>query len=220
MRIRRKKHLAERLEIVSDYLIVPSRDIVNVLEAVKDKQYFDYNEIFGNSNPIELEIGCGKGGFIVQKAEQNQNINFLAVELLENIIVMAAENAKNKNLKNVKFINSGAEYLPRYVKEKSVQNIYLNFLPPFPKDGYENRRLTSDWYMNAYKSFLIDGGCVYQKTDDEQFFNYSKSKFVEFGFDVVDNTDLISGDSKNIMTEYERKFVALGMKVFSLIAKK
>ena len=91
MRIRRKKHLAERLEIVSDYLIVPSRDIVNVLEAVKDKQYFDYNEIFGNSNPIELEIGCGKGGFIVQKAEQNQNINFLAVELLENIIVMAAE---------------------------------------------------------------------------------------------------------------------------------
>ena len=74
--------------------------------------------------------------------------------------------------------------------------------------------------MNAYKSFLIDGGCVYQKTDDEQFFNYSKSKFVEFGFDVVDNTDLISGDSKNIMTEYESKFVALGMKVFSLIAKK
>ena len=69
MRIRRKKHLKERLDLVKDYLIVPDRDQANVLLAVKDKKYFNYAEIFGNDNPVELEIGCGKGGFIIEKAK-------------------------------------------------------------------------------------------------------------------------------------------------------
>lgn len=221
MRIRRKKHLEERLSLVKDYLIVPDRDIVNVKEAVKDKKYFDYKSIFGNDNPVELEIGCGKGGFIVQKAKENPNINFIAVELLENIIVMAAENAKENGVNNVRFVNSGAEYLPRYIKEKSISNIYLNFSPPFPKDGYENRRLTSDRFMPSYKSYLKDGGCVYQKTDDYGLFIYSFSKFVEYGFMVKDvSVDIEKGLVDNVMTEYERKFKSQGLKVYGLIATK
>ena len=221
MRIRRKKHLKERLDLVKDYLIVPERDQVNVLLAVKDKKYFNYAELFGNNNPVELEIGCGKGGFIIEKAKNNPNVNFLAVELLENIVVMACENAKMQNLANLKFVNSGAEYLPRYIPENSVSNVYLNFSPPYPKDGYENRRLSSDRYVLGYKSFLIKGGSIYQKTDDKGFFDYSFAKFIEHGFNVADITEgLNDGSVDNVQTEYECKFRALGMKVYGLIATK
>lgn len=221
MRIRRKKHLNERLKTVSDYLIVPDMDIANVKLAVQDKKPFNFEEIFGNNNPVELEVGCGKGGFIVEKAKQNPNVNFLAVELLENIIVMAAELAKENGLTNVKFVNSGAEYLPRYIPDESVSNVYLNFSPPFPKDGYEHRRLTCDRHVLAYKSFLKNGGCVYQKTDDRPFFEYSLNKFNEHGFCVEDVTDTLNdGKIDNIQTEYEKKFKALGIKANMLIAKK
>ncbi len=220
MRIRRKKHLGDRLAAVKDYLIVPDRDIENVKEAIKNKKYFDYKTIFNNDNPVELEVGCGKGKFIVEKAKANPNVNFIAVELLENIIVMAAELAKKEELKNVVFVNSGAEYLQRYIPESSIANVYLNFSPPFPKDGYENRRLTCQRYIDAYKSFLISGGAVYQKTDDEGFFNYSFGKFVQNDFSVVDVSAKINdGLIDNIETEYEHKFRSVGMKVFGLIAK-
>ena len=221
MRIRRKKHLQERLSKVTDMLIVPDRDIVNVKLAIQDKKYFDFNKIFGNDNPIELEVGCGKGGFIVEKAKLNPNINFIAVELLENIIVMACEFAQKQGLKNIKFVNSGAEYMPRYIKEESIDNIYLNFSPPFPKTTQESRRLTNDNYMNDYKSFLKVGGTVFQKTDDEEFFNYSFTQFEKFGFEVENVTKKLHENTiDNVETEYEKMFKKKGMLPFGLIAKK
>lgn len=221
MRIRRKKRLNERLSGVKDILVVPDRDIVNVNEAVKNKKYFDYVKLFGNNNPVNIEIGCGKGRFIIETAKRNPNENFLAVELLENIVVMAAEAAIKECVENVRFINSGAEYLPRYIRENSIKTVYLNFSPPYPKCGYENRRLTCGRMVERYKAFLVPGGRIYQKTDDVDFFNYSFEKFNEFGFSVVNMTDeLNGGKTDNIETEYEMKFKALGLKVFSLIAEK
>ncbi len=221
MRIRKKKHLKDRLALVGDMVIVPNRDIPNVLEAIKRKDYFNYKEIFNNDNPVELEIGCGKGSFIIEKAKQNPKVNYLAVELLENIIVMAAEHAKNDGLTNLKFVNSGAEYLPRYIPENSIWNIYLNFSPPFPQDGYEGRRLTNSRFISAYKSFLVQGGCVYQKTDDVDFFNYSFEKFSVGGFVVEDCSDRIDTlEYNNVQTEYEKKFREQGVKINALIAKK
>lgn len=221
MRIRRKKHLEKRLSNVSDVLIVPDMDIKNVKLAIENKRYFDYKKLFNNDNPVELEVGCGKGGFILQKALLNKNVNFLAVELLENIIVMACESVKKEKLTNVKFINSGAEYLPRYIKEKSIANIYLNFSPPFPKTTYESRRLTSDFYIQAYKSFLNDGGCVFQKTDDKEFFDYSVCQFEKFGFKVKDVTqELRQNIIENVETEYEKMFKKKGMLAYALIAIK
>ena len=189
MRIRRKKHLEERLENAKDVLIVPERDIVNVKVAIENKKYYDFNKIFGNDNPVELEIGCGKGGFITQKALLNPNVNFVAVEMLENIIVMACELAKKNGLNNIRFLNTGAEYLPRYIKDESISNIYLNFSPPFPKDGQEGKRLTSKRFVNYYKDFLVKGGKVYQKTDDKEFFEFSKNSLKENGFEVSDLTE-------------------------------
>ena len=221
MRIRRKKHLQERLDALTDLVLVPSRDIVNVKEAVKDKKYYDFNKLFGNNNPVEMEIGCGKGGFIVQKAILNPNINFIAVELLNNIIVMAGELAKKHNLKNVKFVNSGAEYLPRYIKDNSISNIYLNFSPPFPPNSYEGHRLTCERRVNEYKNFLINGGSVFQKTDDKDFFYYSFNKFLECGFSVKNVSEEInSGVLDNIVTEYEKKFRQSGVCINCLIATK
>lgn len=219
MRIRRKKHLEDRLENVKDVLIVPERDIVNVKLAVQDKKFYDFNKIFDNDNPVELEIGCGKGGFITQKALLNPNVNFVAVEMLENIIVMACELAQKNGLTNIRFLNSGAEYLPRYIKEKSISNIYLNFSPPFPKIGSESHRLTSDNFVKAYKSYLVAGGKIYQKTDDREFFEYSFSKFVEHGFDVVEISDkIVNNQIENVETEYEKMFKNKGLKINGLIA--
>ncbi len=221
MRIRRKKHLEERLKNVSDILIVPTRDIVNVNIAVQNKKFYDFKELFASDNPIDLEIGCGKGGFITQKASLEQDTNFIAVEMLENIIVMACELAKEKGLKNLRFLNTGAEYLPRYIKDNSINNIYLNFSPPFPKIGSESHRLTSDRFVSAYKSFLVGGGKIYQKTDDKDFFEYSYSKFIEHGFKVEDITEKIrNGQIENIQTEYEKMFQKLGKCAFGLVAQK
>ncbi len=220
MRIRRKKHLKERLCGIKELVIVPPRDILNVKEAVKSKRYFNYSEIFSNNNPVELEIGCGKGGFIIEKARLNPNLNFLAVELLENIIVMAGEDAKEKGVTNLRFVNSGAEYLPRYIKDNSINNIYLNFSPPYPNDGYENRRLTADAKVEAYKDFLVDGGSVYQKTDDKEFFEYSFRQFKKYGFIVTDLTEsLANSEIDNIETEYESKFRAKSMPIYALKAQ-
>ena len=221
MRIRRKKHLKERIEKILDYVIVPPRDIVNVLEAIKDKRYFNYQDMFGNDNPVEMEIGCGKGGFVTEMAKLNPNKNFIAVELLDNIIVMAGELAKKQGLKNVKFVNSGAEYLPRYIMESSIDNIYLNFSPPYPSDAYENRRLTCDPRIESYKAFLKANGSIYQKTDDKDFFEYSFKQFVKHGF-VVENVSekIEKGEMANVQTEYEKKFREQGMPIYALIATK
>lgn len=213
MRIRRKKHLEERVKNITEYLLQIDDSIKNVNEAVKVKDYFDTNKLYNNDNDVELEIGCGKGGFICEKARLNPSINHIAVELLQNIIVMACELAKENNLKNVRFINTGAEYLPRYIKPNSISNIYLNFSPPFPKDGYESRRLTSPRFVKSYHEFLKAGGKIIQKTDDVEFFEYSKLTLSQNGFCVKDLTEEYnSGKINSVITEYESKFNKIGVK--------
>lgn len=221
MRIRRKKHLKERLKNLKEILIVADRDIVNVNEAIKDKKYLNYSLIFKNENPVELEIGCGKGGFICEKASLCKDKNFIAVEMLDNIIVMAGETALSNNLKNVVFFNSGAEYLPRYIKDGSIERIYLNFSPPYPQDSYENRRLTCTPRIEAYKNMLTKTGDIWLKTDDKGFFEYSFSQLEKHGFNVENVSEKIDcGKIENIQTEYEKKFRSIGMPIYALIAKK
>ena len=136
-------------------------------------------------------------------------------------MVMGVELAKREGLNNLRFINTGAEYLPRYIKDESINNLYLNFSPPYPQNGYESRRLTCGRNVEAYKNFLVSGGCVFQKTDDKDFFDYSFEKFKEFGFEVQDvSKDIDDGKLENVMTEYETKFRSQGMPIYALIAKK
>lgn len=221
MRIRRRKNLTERLAAVKGVLIRSDRDIANVLEAVKDKKYFNYEQTFGNNNPVELEIGCGKGAFVCGMAKKSENVNFIAVELLESISVMAAERVIGEGIKNVRIFNGKAEYLPRYIGDGEIDNIYLNFSPPFPQDRFENRRLTCDRYLPSYKAFLKTGGSVYQKTDDKGLFDYSKAKFLEYGFEVEDLTEALNdGELDTVETEYEFRFRSQGLPIYALKATK
>lgn len=221
MRIRRKKNFNDRFDLVKDYVIVAERDILNQKDAIKDKKYFDFSKIFGNDNPVCLEIGCGKGAFIIELAKRYPNYNFFAVELLDNIVLMAGENAKRENLKNLKFFNCGADYLPRYVKENSIAKIFLNFSPPYPGKSYENRRLTYTPLSLFYYNALINDGALYQKTDDVGLFDYSVQKLSFVGFNVeILPEDISDIEFINVQTEYETKFRNLGVKINSLIAKK
>lgn len=217
MRMRRKKHLAERVEKVSDILTVSDFDVLNCVLAERDKKYFDYKSFFGNGNPVEMEIGCGKGGFIAKKAATNPNVNYLAVELLQNIIVTAAEKAKAENLSNVRFFNCGADYLGRYIPPESLSAVYLNFSPPYPGKRYINRRLTKDALVKAYKRFLKGGAAVYLKTDDKDFYDFSAGVFKDNGFSV---SDYLAGCENDAETEYERKFKAMGLPIYAFKAVK
>lgn len=216
MRMRRKKHLEERLEKVSDYLLIADKKAVNVQQALKDKKIIDLNCVFGNDNPIFLDIGAGKGKFVIESALKTPDNNYIGVEMLENIIVSACEKAQNLGLKNVKFINSGAEYLQRYFDENSVTQISLNFSPPYPKKSFTNRRLTNERYLKIYKSLLKKDGIVFQKTDDKDFFEYSLNSFSESGFEVFKLSD--EEILKTATTEYEEKFRGMNMKIYGLKA--
>ncbi|MBQ9104314.1 MAG: tRNA (guanosine(46)-N7)-methyltransferase TrmB [Clostridia bacterium] len=221
MRMRRKKHLNERLNAVSNLIIKRLFATKNLNEDILEKEYIDYSLVFGNDNPVMLEVGCGKGGFILETAKNNPNINYIAVEMLENIIMLAAEQVKNAGLNNVKFINAGAEYLPKYIKDESIDRIFLNFSPPYPQNSYENRRLSGERYALSYKSMLKKGGAVYQKTDDYDFFEYSKKSFAKCGFIVEDvSSNLEKGFNGNVETEYEKKFRSLNMPIYGLKAIK
>lgn len=210
MRIRRKKFLKERLEKVSKRLAVIDKEVINVNDALRDKKYLDLKGVFNNDNPLCLDIGCGKGGFVCEIAKKNNDINYLGIEMMENIILLAAEKAEADGLNNLAFINTGAEYLPRYLQDKSVSEIYLNFSPPYPQNGHENRRLTNDRFLSVYKSLLADGGKIFIRTDDKNFFDYSCEKMKDNGFKV-----LIKNDNPNgIFTEYEKKFLEKGLKIY------
>lgn len=128
MRIRRKKNLDIRLAALTDYIIPIDDTVKDARLVTRQKDYINFCDVFIKEQPLRIEVGCGKGGFITELATRNPNVNFIAVEMMDNIIMMAAENAKRKGLTNVKFLNTGAQYLPRYFKENSVERFTLIFL--------------------------------------------------------------------------------------------
>ncbi len=206
MRIRRKKNLDIRLAALTDYIIPIDDTVKDARLVTRQKDYINFCDVFIKEQPLRIEVGCGKGGFITEPATRNPNVNFIAVEMMDNIIMMAAENAKRKGLTNVKFLNTGAQYLPRYFKENSVETVYLNFSPPYPQKSYECRRLTNDNFINVYNYLLHQGGSIEQKTDDKDFFEYSLKKLTGAGFKVYNVTQEKNFVKRNVQTEYEKNF--------------
>ena len=219
MRMRKKKHLEERLEKCDNVLTLFSDDC-NFLTAIEKKEYLDTEELFGNSNPVVLEIGCGKGRFACELAKSNSDINVLALEKCANVIVMASEAASNENITNLKFLRCGAEYLEKYIKPESIDRIYLNFSCPYPKKRYANHRLTNERFLKSYKVILKKGAEIHQKTDNMHFFEYSIEQLTGFGFSLKNiSLDLHNSDFEgNIETEYEHRFSSMGMPIYRLEA--
>ena len=220
MRMRKKKYLEERLAAVSDYLYVINTEDRNFNTAVLEKEYINFGEWFGNSNPIYLEIGCGKGKFACEFAKSNPDVNVIAVEKSSNVIVNACETAKNENIKNLRFICGSAEYIERFIAPKTVERIFLNFSCPFPKKAYASHRLTHAKFLEIYKRIMCDDAQIHQKTDNMHFFEFSLEQFSDSGFTLQNvSLDLHNSDFEgNIMTEYESKFVALGLPIYRLEA--
>lgn len=220
MRMRRKKHLEERLDACSDIIISMYREDRNFSTSVQKKEYIDTEQLFGNKNPVYLEIGCGKGKFASELAKKNPEINILAVEKTSNVIVDAAERAKAEKIPNLKFLLGPAEYLPVFIKDKSVDRIYLNFSCPFPKKRYASHRLTHKNFLEIYKALMTDTAEIHQKTDNTHFFEFSVEQLSQSGFALKNVTfDLhSSGFEDNIMTEYEERFTKEGLNIYRLEA--
>lgn len=217
----RKSHLDERLLSCGNLLTIADLADKNMKIAAAKKEELDFFKIFGNDNPVHLEIGCGKGRFICELAARRPDINFIAVEKISNVLIEAVERAKSDGLTNVHFINSAAEVLPKYIKEGSIDKIYLNFSNPLPKLGYAKQRLTHPRFLNEYKLFLKRGGEIVQKTDDKDFYEFSLASFIGCGYEIVEKCgDLHAlNDPDNIVTEHEKKFADMGKNIYRIIAK-
>lgn len=220
MRMRYKKHLEERMDAISDVLL--HREVEEFYRLTEEEKNFvvDPREVFGNDNPLYLELGCGKGAFAIQSAQLHPDRNYIALEKLSNVIVVSCEQAQQLHLPNLRFLNCRAENLLYYLPSGSVTEILLNFSCPFPKKTYANRRLTSPNYLAIYKQLLVKDGIIRQKTDDKPFFDYSVETLAANGFDVYDvDYDLPADAEGNIVTEYESKFRALGKPIYALKAR-
>ena len=217
MRMRKKKHLEERLAQCENLLLMQTEER-DIRAANSHKEYIDFPALFGNRNPVFLEIGCGKGRFAAEFARRNPDINVLAIERAANVLVTACE--QSADIPNLRFMLGGAEYLPRYVEEGSVGRIFLNFSCPFPKKSYAPHRLTHSRFLEIYKPLLAEDAEIHQKTDNMHFFEFSLEQFASCGFALKNiSLDLHnSGYDGNIMTEYEELFSSQGNPIYRLEA--
>ncbi len=220
MRMRHKKYLEQRLEACDSVNLGWLADYAAEKRGEFQKRTLDVKEIFGNENPVHLEVGCGKGAFAVEIAKRNPEINYIAVEMARNVIVSAMELTIKENVPNLKFLMGKAEYLEKFFPENSVERIYLNFSCPYPKESYKKHRLTHKVFLDIYKKILIPGGEIHQKTDNRKFFEFSIESLSENGFILRNiSLDLHNSDFEgNIVTEYEKRFSDMGMPIYRLEA--
>ena len=218
MRMRRKRNFDERMDACSDLLLAKGANgILNMKEAAEHyRALIDFRAAFGNGNPVALEIGCGKGGFVIELAQKTPDVNYLALEKMSNVILTPLEAVQKAGLSNVRFLNIRAECLPCYIPENSLDFIYLNFSTPLPKLGYATQRLTHRNFLEVYKKLLKKGGRILQKTDDRDFFEFSLEEYKACGFaleNVTYNLHENGNPDWNIVTEYERKWVEQGFPI-------
>lgn len=178
-------------------------------------------EWFGNQNPIEIEVGMGKGRFIMELAERHPNHNFIGIERYPSVLLRGLEKREQIQLSNIWFLCMDAGKLTDVFSRGEVEKIYLNFSDPWPKDRHAKRRLTSPLFMRSYDQILSKEGQVEFKTDNQELFAYSLESIPAAGWKILQHTfDLHHSPmaEENIMTEYEMKFAAEGKFICKLIA--
>lgn len=220
MRMHRKPHLDERLISCGNIVTVADLTDKNMARAALVREYLDFEEIFKNNNPVHLEIGCGKGKFVVETALLNPQINFVACEKISNVIIDACERTIAEGIKNIHFLNCAAEVLPKYFKPHTVEKIYLNFSNPLPKEGYKKQRLTHPRFLQIYRGILKEGGQIIQKTDDRNFFLFSLESYKQAGFEIAETCEDLKNNpvAGDIETEHERLFKSQGKPIFRIVA--
>lgn len=217
MRIRYKKWARPELEASKFYVDNP--------EEWKGK----WNKYFGNSNPIHLELGCGKGQFIANKAVKHQEVNYIAIDLVDAMLGLAKRNVESTykqaevEPKNIVLTRFDIERILLILeKADKIERIYINFCNPWPKGKHRKKRLTHTRQLEKYKEFLVPKGEIYFKTDDDDLFNSSLLYFEESGFEVTKKTYDLHKEpifEENIETEHEKMFSEQGIKIKACIAK-
>ena len=185
----------------------------------------NWKSVFENTNPIHIEIGMGKGRFLMDLAALNPDINYIGIERYTSVLLRAIQKMEESPLPNVRFLCVDAATLPEIFATEEVDRIYLNFSDPWPKDRHARRRLTSTEFLNRYHLFLAKDGRLEFKTDNIGLFNFS--------LEEIENSEIWKLDAKtfdlhndevlnqgNIMTEYEEKFSSKGNPICKLIASR
>ncbi len=196
----RLKHIKNAEEIISK-----SKYLVKNPKENKGK----WNKVFNNDNNIEIEIGTGKGKFIIEKAIENPNINFIGIEKYDSPLVSAVKKLEELELDNLKLICLEALEIEE-VFDHEIDKIYLNFSDPWPKKRHAKRRLSSNVFLNKYESLFKNEKRIEMKTDNDDLYEFSSESFIENGYDIV-KTDTNYYDT--IRTEYEDKFISLGKNI-------
>lgn len=216
MRIRKRGWTEKELEEAKFYIDNP--------EENKGK----WKSAFKVEKPIHLELGCGKGQFIAKLAVQNPNINFIGVDLIDTMLGLAKRNveevygSQNREIDNVILTRCNIEQILNMMDEKDkVERIYINFCNPWPRGKHHKKRLTHPKQLEPYKTFLIDGGEIRFKTDDDNLFCDSLNYFENSGFKVIWKTYDLHNENidDNIETEHEKMFSEQGIKIKALIVR-
>ncbi len=183
----------------------------------------NFSEVFGNDNPIHIEVGMGKGKFIMELATLNPNINYIGIERYPSVLLRALQKREELNLANITFMCIDAIELNEVFEKDEIEKIYLNFSDPWPKERHAKRRLTSPEFMKVYDGILEKNGVVEFKTDNKGLFEYSLEAIPPTGWNIIEhtfdlhNSPMVEG---NVMTEYEVKFSSMGNPIFKLVANR
>lgn len=190
-----------------------------VIEAPGEKSG-KWNSVFGNNHPIHVEVGTGKGQFLIEMARTHPDVNYIGIEMFSDVLVMALQKLLETPLPNLRFIRSDGREISQYFDSNEVDQIYLNFSDPWPKKRHAKRRLTHGTFLSQYEKVLSPKGKVAFKTDNQKLFEYSLCSLSSYGM-ILDfvSLDLHHSDfSENIMTEYEEKFSSKGHRIYRLEA--
>ena len=204
-----------------------ARDVMDANEYVytePEGMAGTWSQIFGNYNPVHIEIGMGKGRFITTLASMNPDINYVGIEKYSSVLLRAVEKQDELCLPNLRFIRMDAENITSVFGKEEVDRIYLNFSDPWPKDRHAKRRLTSRQFFARYDEILKSTGRVEFKTDNRPLFDFSVEEVNEAGwklsvctYDLHNDEKLVEG---NVMTEYEERFSSQGNPICKLVAER
>ena len=197
--------------------IIENQFSIQQPEQMKGK----WAEVFQNDHPIHIEVGMGKGQFIIEMAKRNPEINYIGIEKYSSVLVRAVEKLEDFEQNNLRLIRMDAENIEEVFDKDEVDRIYLNFSDPWPKDRHAKRRLTSTRFLERYNNILTPEGRVMFKTDNKDLFDFSLEQVEEAGWILENHTyDLHHSEynEENVMTEYEEKFSAKGNPICRLVA--
>ena len=208
MRLRRKPWVDEAIHDFDDFVFPKDK-------PANEEQKGNWENVFGRSGRLYVELGTGKGDFISQLALRNPDVNFIGIEAQQDVLYSAAKKIRELNLTNVKLLTFDINNIENIFAEGEIDQLYINFCDPWPKARHAKRRLTHVGFLRRYAKLLKKPGRLIFKTDNRPLFDFSLEQFEEAGLKVEDVSFDLHAENRpdNIMTEYERKFSAFGEKI-------